>query len=729
MRIYDYLDEILRALNAEESSGVPTPSWRIEEYLKDIYDAIRSGIYPSDEQVAEAIDAWLDDHPEATTTVQDGSITNAKLASSFVTPGTAAAYSSSATYAVGDYVFYGGDLYRCTTPITTAETWTAAHWTAAVLGDDVGDLKTALKESTGNAVITGWVDGKFVSTNGSTYNPNGAIVNANFRYVFVDCSEGDVFTINGAGGGNPRLWAFADASNNVLEPKAGNDATATNLVITAPANATRLIINDKNKNKDSYYGELLVDIVKEVSTNTDKNTNEIEKLQPLTFVTFVEECNKVPGGNYYATGTSLLVKGNRYAIKLTNTSNADIELSGITIGTRDTAISQVMTIDSNVTVPANGVYISPTFVSPTDGIKTIKTGNTANATCTVLTCSAKDAKALNDSAYELSRPNNILTKYSDRMDILAQLTGAKCFLIYTDIHGSSTNLDRMSEWYSQNQPDNIEDIICLGDMVNDQFSDSIAFLDNPFGNATLKVIGNHDVLVGSTVPGVTSKQAYDKYIAPNVSSWGVTQPTDASTDGKNYYYKDYDDVRLIVLDTYFYTTAQNTWFSNILDDALTNNKTVIVAEHEDICTSGEKQPFNSDYPFARKHNGYDGLQYRTVGDGGDYTTKRNLVDSFIENGGKFACWLCGHQHTDMSGYYNGTNGKQASFLFNCAAISGALGNVRIDNYSQDCFTYFAIDTTNSYIYVCRIGQAVDKWGHKNEYLVYDYANGTVVEYH
>lgn len=161
MRIYDYLDEIRRALNAEESSGVPTPSWRIEEYLKDIYDAIQSGVYPSDEQVAEAINAWLDDHPEATTTVQDGSITNAKLASSFVTPGTAAAYSSSAKYAVGDYVFYGGTLYRCTTAITTAEAWTAAHWTAAVLGEDVGDLKSALEDVGGydSLYIPEWEQG------------------------------------------------------------------------------------------------------------------------------------------------------------------------------------------------------------------------------------------------------------------------------------------------------------------------------------------------------------------------------------------------------------------------------------------------------------------------------------------------------------------------------------------------------------------------------------------
>ena len=52
-------------------------------------------------------------------------------------------YSTSAAYPVGAYVYYNGDLYRCTTAITTGETWTAAHWTTAVLGNDVSDLKTA----------------------------------------------------------------------------------------------------------------------------------------------------------------------------------------------------------------------------------------------------------------------------------------------------------------------------------------------------------------------------------------------------------------------------------------------------------------------------------------------------------------------------------------------------------------------------------------------------------
>lgn len=50
-------------------------------------------------------------------------------------------YSTSSTYAVGDYCLYDGDLYRCTTAISTAEAWTAAHWTAVTVADELTDLK------------------------------------------------------------------------------------------------------------------------------------------------------------------------------------------------------------------------------------------------------------------------------------------------------------------------------------------------------------------------------------------------------------------------------------------------------------------------------------------------------------------------------------------------------------------------------------------------------------
>lgn len=48
-------------------------------------------------------------------------------------------YSTSATYAVGDIVRYNNYLYRCNTAITTAEAWTAAHWTAIMVKEYLKD--------------------------------------------------------------------------------------------------------------------------------------------------------------------------------------------------------------------------------------------------------------------------------------------------------------------------------------------------------------------------------------------------------------------------------------------------------------------------------------------------------------------------------------------------------------------------------------------------------------
>lgn len=39
-------------------------------------------------------------------------------------------YSTSSTYAVGDKCRRGYNIYKCTTAITTAESWNASHWTA-----------------------------------------------------------------------------------------------------------------------------------------------------------------------------------------------------------------------------------------------------------------------------------------------------------------------------------------------------------------------------------------------------------------------------------------------------------------------------------------------------------------------------------------------------------------------------------------------------------------------
>lgn len=56
----------------------------------------------------------------------------------------AAEYSQTQTYVLGAYCTRDGKLYRCTTAITTAETWTADHWTETTMGAELVDIYTAL---------------------------------------------------------------------------------------------------------------------------------------------------------------------------------------------------------------------------------------------------------------------------------------------------------------------------------------------------------------------------------------------------------------------------------------------------------------------------------------------------------------------------------------------------------------------------------------------------------
>jgi hypothetical protein len=75
-------------------------------------------------------------------------------------------YNSSVTYAVGDKVIYNGQLYKCTTAITTAESWTSAHWTAIKIYNNYVDLDTSQT-----------ISGTKTFNGGTTFN-NSALFNS-----------------------------------------------------------------------------------------------------------------------------------------------------------------------------------------------------------------------------------------------------------------------------------------------------------------------------------------------------------------------------------------------------------------------------------------------------------------------------------------------------------------------------------------------------------------------
>lgn len=52
-------------------------------------------------------------------------------------------FSALVNYAVGDFCYHLGTLYKCTAP-HSAGAWNAAHFTATQVGDEIGELKNTL---------------------------------------------------------------------------------------------------------------------------------------------------------------------------------------------------------------------------------------------------------------------------------------------------------------------------------------------------------------------------------------------------------------------------------------------------------------------------------------------------------------------------------------------------------------------------------------------------------
>ena len=105
-------------------------------------------------QVGELIDSGdvvpsLDDiiakQAELAQDVADASsaIASAQNAVSYLAP----VFSTSRTYAVGEYVTKDGALYICTTAVETAGAWDASKWQSVTFGREVTDLKSAVSEA------------------------------------------------------------------------------------------------------------------------------------------------------------------------------------------------------------------------------------------------------------------------------------------------------------------------------------------------------------------------------------------------------------------------------------------------------------------------------------------------------------------------------------------------------------------------------------------------------
>lgn len=153
----------------------------------------------------------------------------------------ASEYSSSKTYAIGDYVYHNGTLYRCITAITTAEAWTAGHWTAAKLGDDVSELQTAITQKTltifhGKNLLN--PADKIANVRFYAINTVGGNIsttaNNGMNIIKIPVAAGETYTIS-----HVTQYVIGDKDNKavIVSQSVGNYAEYT---VTAPENSALL---------------------------------------------------------------------------------------------------------------------------------------------------------------------------------------------------------------------------------------------------------------------------------------------------------------------------------------------------------------------------------------------------------------------------------------------------------------------------------------------------------
>ncbi len=124
--------------------------------------------------------------------------------------------------------------------------------------DSIDSQSTIIELISGYYISTSDV-GKYINTSLSSLD--------NWSCAVIDCKVGDTFVINGYGGNGGRIWTFID-SNNICLSTAPAYITMSHESITAPYNATKLIVNLREDN-DAYVckGKSLSRIIKEAMNN------------------------------------------------------------------------------------------------------------------------------------------------------------------------------------------------------------------------------------------------------------------------------------------------------------------------------------------------------------------------------------------------------------------------------------------------------------------------------
>lgn len=320
------------------------------------------------------------------------------------------------------------------------------------------------------------------------------------------------------------------------------------------------------------------------------------------------------------------------------------------------------------------------------------------------------------------------------------------FLWFSDIHGDVERMKRIYAYKKRNSK-YLDDVLFNGDLAGSSYPDlKKEVLGWDDFKSTLYVLGNHDTYNGTgstyTSQYLTVEQCYKAYMQGkvsitdpeseenNIAGWGVIQPQGAGQDGYYpcYYYKDYplSKMRLVVLDCMHWDDTQASWLADILSETLDNAKDcygyhIIGCQHYPM-HNGTTDIKGFDTPF----NSYDEYKLQSQNTSNSSTS---IVDTFINNGGVFVCWLAGHLHTDFCGVLT-NHPKQIYIAIGSASIiAPAQDCARVKGTNtQDLFNIIGFDYYSRTIKVMRVGAKRDRYLRNRDVMCIEYGDNPRIRY-
>ena len=288
----------------------------------------------------------------------------------------------------------------------------------------------------------------------------------------------------------------------------------------------------------------------------------------------------------------------------------------------------------------------------------------------------------------------------------------------TDIHADVFRYGNFRQ-FVDDHADLIDVAICTGDLVDLQNTDQWDAVNGVEGTKEiLQVVGNHD----------RGHQAGDTLLTDEelVAKFDITTNT-----GMMYYYRDFGDYRIIVLNQfeadvrsqYKYSEDELTWLLSTLDNSITANKHVIIA-----CHMADTFPVSNNIGFYQRYNrwlnNYPPMQSGIEavidafkrGTSVTATVSGISISHTFSASGDFLCWMCGHYHGDYIGYSQ-TYPDQLYLMGNCGVCTspfkGNMGETNSDlarvsgTPTEDCFNIYSFDLANRLVKVARIGANVN----------------------